>query len=114
MSYANLHSFNDLTYSEDEYEESVKPNSITLMPVFGENYIKRLFVIVETYEHKNYGRGKREYMKQFTKSERKTISKYYAKIYRWYLVTGIPHNGVRMSLNTYELLCRASDFFATI
>jgi len=98
--------------ADDDYP--IDENKIHIMFRFGSNYIKRLFVIVETYDHKGYGRGKREYLKQFSKKERNIISHYYGKIYRWYLVKGIPHQGVVMKPETYALLCRAADFFATI
>ena len=81
---------------------------------FNMDSIKPFYVIVETYSHKNYGHGKRAYLKEFTRPERKLISAYHAKIYSWYMRTGIPRDGVVMSMNTYNLLQRAANFFYTI
>lgn len=71
-------------------------------------------IIVEGYKHKNYGRGKRAYLKEFTEKERKAISKYHAKIYKWYLVTGFPDHYIFRKLQTVHLLQRAVIFFASI
>jgi len=98
----------------DEDDPQVDFRGVKTVTVFGSDYIKRLFVIVETYDHKNYGRGKREFLAQFTPAERKLLSKWYLKIYAWYLRTGIPNTGVRMSVGTYNTLCKFADFFATI
>jgi hypothetical protein len=94
--------------------EDQEVDDVKVVTVFGERKLKRLFVIVETYGHKKYGRGKREWLEQFTPAERKLVSSWYLKIYAWYLRTGIPRQGVQMSLSTYATLCKAADFFASI
>lgn len=115
MSLQNLRAWHDWN-EEDEMKdrEKAEPDSIKLVTKFGENYIRPLFVIVECYDHKKHGKGKREYLSQFSDKERKVISQYYGKLYDWYLRRGIPQDGVEMSLSTYELLCRAANFFASI
>lgn len=99
---------------EDDYIEPLEGSEVRLETRFGPDYIKPLFVIVECYDHKNHGRGKREYLKQFTKDERAVISRYYGRLYDWYLRRGIPVNGVAMRPSTLELLQRAASFFASI
>lgn len=96
------------------YEEELKPDSVKVVTRFGASYIRPLFVIVETYDHKSYGRGKREYLKQFTEAERKVISKWYGRLYDCYLRRGIPFSGVEMAPGTLALLQRAANFFASI
>jgi hypothetical protein len=98
----------------DDGETRVAPDGIKLVTKFGRDYIAQFQVIVECYDHKKYGRGKREWMKTFTESERKLISSYYGKLYNWFMKRGIPYEGVEMKLSTYNLLCRAADFFASI
>lgn len=102
------------TRDASDYEGELKPNDVKIVCRFGESYIKPLFVIVEMYDRKSYGKGKREYQKRFTEAERKVINRYYSRLYDWYLRTGIPCNGVVMSPATLELLQRASNFFASL
>lgn len=101
-------------YTWEEWDDENLPevSDVSLIILFGEQRIKPLFVIVEMWDHKNYGRGKREYLKNFDGKERKIIGKYHTSLYTWYLRTGIPRGGVRMSLKTYDLLERAANFFA--
>lgn len=89
-------------------------NGLAVRVIYGEQYLRQLFVIVEMYDHKKYGRGKRAWMNEFTDQERKIISKYYLKIYAWYLRTGIPLNGVAMRAKTYATLVKAANFFASL
>lgn len=85
-----------------------------VITLFGETKLRRLGVIVEMYDKKEFGRTRREYLKQFTEAERKVMSAWYLKIYAWFMRSGIPRGGVRMSIQTYHTLCRFSDFFATV
>ena len=97
----------------DDYEKNeIEIRDFALVTVFGEKKLRPLFVITEMWKRKGYGRGKRAYLAEFTKAERKMIGAWQSKIYRWYLVTGIPRTGVRMSVGTYALLSRAANFFA--
>lgn len=89
-------------------------DDIKIQVRFGNKYIQPFYIIVETYEHKNYGRGKRLYLQEFTKQERRIISEYHAKLYKWFMRTGVPVEGVVMKLKTYSLLQRASNFFSDI
>ena len=100
------------SWKDWEYENAEEVSDFKLIPTFGEKKISPLFVIVEMWDHKRYGRGKREYNETFTEKERKVIGKYHTYLYDWYLRTGIPASGVKMSLTTYDLLCRAANFFA--
>lgn len=70
-------------------------------------------VIVEAWEHKHYGRGKRAYLKEFTEKEREKIGQLHTKAYQWVLRTGHPGH-IQMSPDTHNLLVRAANFFATI
>jgi len=87
-----------------EAEEYIKNEGKTevhdykVVVLFGETLLRRLFVILEGYDKKKEGRVKRAYEAQFTKAERKVMSKWYLKIYAWYFRTGIPYDGVRMSV----------------
>lgn len=94
--------------------ESLKPDEVRLIVRLGESYIKPFYVIVEMYDKKGFGRGKRLYNRTFTESERKVISSYYGKLYDWFLRRGIPHEGVEMSMTTYTILQRAANFFASL
>lgn len=93
--------------------ESSEVPSLKLVTMFGAELLRPLFVIVEARE----GRGlsmsqKREYLRRFSDAERKLLSRWYLKIYAWYLRTGIPVNGVRMTVGTYQTLRRFADFHA--
>ncbi len=85
-----------------------------VITLFGETKLRRLGVIVEMYDKKEYGRVKREYINQFTEAERKVMSAWYPKIYAWFMRSGFPRGGVRMSIQTYHTLCRFAHFFATV
>lgn len=109
-------------YFDDDARQYVEHGSnadeevrgIELRTIVGADIIKPMFVIVETYDHKKYGKGKREYLAQFNEQERKVISKWYLRLYAFHLRTGIPAVGVLMSMRDLEILRRASNFFATI
>ena len=80
----------------------------------GEHYIKPLFVIVEVRAGRGLGMSaKRELKEQFTEAERKVLANWYARLYAYCLRTGVPHNGVRMRISTYNLLRRFADFYAS-
>lgn len=70
-------------------------------------------VIVESWEKKNYGRGKKAYLKEFTEKERKTLSRWHTTFYGWHLRTGTPLRAC-VDLKTLPLLRRACSFFATV
>lgn len=110
MAYQDLFPDDELI-QDSEYKGNKK--FFRLLPAFSGKYAKRWFVIVETYDHKNFGKGERRYLAEFSQSERNTISKWHTKLHRWYLVTGCPRYFV-VSVKTAGLLNRAADFFATI
>jgi hypothetical protein len=99
----------NLNYSEDE--GYVLKNGRKVYVSFTQNDLKQFAVIVEMWKHIGDGKGKREYVKNFTETERAKISKYYKIIYNWYLVKGFPQEAL-MKISTYDLLCRASNFLA--
>lgn len=75
-------------------------------------------VIVESWEKcvGPYASGskKRKYLAEFTLAERKILSKYNQKFYRWYLVTGPPAYFMFGKVSTIALIQRAANFFASI
>lgn len=87
-----------------------------LLPVFtGEAFLRVVAypVMVELWEKKNFGRHKRRWLAEFTLAERKKISSYYAKFYKWHLIKGTPRT-VSVSLDTLQLLQRAIGFFGSM
>jgi len=70
-------------------------------------------VIVEGWEKKRSGRVKRAYLKEFTESERKKLSGWHTKLYRWHLVSGVPRQ-IFIRPSTLQLLQRACAFFGAI
>lgn len=87
-----------------------------LLPVMlGETFrrIVQYPVIVESWEKAKFGRGKREWEKQFNQAERRKIASYHGRFHRWHLVSGTPDH-VSLQLGTLRLLIRAVQFFATI
>ncbi|MBS1722504.1 MAG: hypothetical protein JSS66_05795 [Armatimonadetes bacterium] len=101
-----------LDYVTGEGNEDL--TGVKLVMLWGEMYLRQLFVIAEMYEKKKFGRVKRRYLAEFDEAERAVISKWYLRIYAWYLVTGIPVKGVRMTPKTYGTLLKAANFFATV
>lgn len=115
--YANLKNTSDSLFPETWQPIDVlipaKDNE-RMYHTFTTEQVRQYFsAIVFTYDHKNYGRGKRGYMAQFTASERKTISSLYARGYAYEMRLGYPDKVV-MKLATYHLLIRAGNFFNSI
>ena len=100
--------------NEGFYSDYAQDRGIEIAYILHSDRIQPLFVIVEQYEKKRYGRVKREYLARYNEAERKTISRYYGKLYDWYLRSGIPHDGVKMRPATYALLADVANFFASI
>lgn len=75
-------------------------------------------VIVENWEKcvGPYASGskKRKFRTEFTEPERKLLSKYNQRFYRWYLVTGPPPYFLFGKVKTVGLIQRAANFFATV
>jgi hypothetical protein len=70
-------------------------------------------VIVEAWEKRLHGLGRRRYHAAFSVAERATIARYHTHFRRWYLVTGTPRR-IILRLRTLHLLNRAVAFFATV
>lgn len=107
--------FDELSERLNGRSDISKP--VSLRPVFSGEYFKSQVaypVIVEAWDRlKGSGSKRRRYQAEFTEAERKLISSYYRKFYRWYLVTGTPDK-VMLSLDTLNLLQRAVNFFAEV
>jgi len=70
-------------------------------------------IIVENWDKRLFGKGKRLYDQTFTLREKMSIGGYYTKFYKWYLVKGVPPHSTFVVRNV-ELLKRAGDFFANL
>ena len=108
-----------LAKHDPDYESDIEPLPPSGVAVLvrlrvGEEHIRPLFVIVEMYARKQYGRGRRAWENQFSQTERKIISRWYGRLYDYYLRTGMPRQGVEMMPGTLELLQRAANFFASL
>lgn len=95
-------------------EEGGDVRGVKLIALFGEEPLRRLFVIAERTENGVHGRVRRQLDAQFTKAERKVLSNWRLRIRAWLLLTGVPRNGVRMAPSTYGTLCKFADFFASV
>lgn len=62
----------------------------------------------------NTGRRKRLMKETFTEEEIAKLSKLKAQAYSWYLVKGVPMNGVKMTLGTLALWQKLGDFCASL
>ena len=76
------------------------------------------YPVLVTQWHRAVGPGssarhRNAYQEQFSEKERRIISRYKSRFYRWYLVTGPPQH-TSMKATTYALLKRAVAFFAGI
>lgn len=60
------------------------------------------------------GRHRRAYHAAFTEAERKKIGSWKAKFWTWEMRSGYPLKGVAMTAQTWTLLQRAGDFFASV
>ena len=87
---------------------------VKVITLIGPDLLKRLAVIPEQYDKKNYGRVKRAFLEQFNEHERKVLSTWYPRLYSWEYKKGYPYDGVRMAVGTYVKLVRFANFFATI
>lgn len=88
-----------------------RPRTKLLLFLPGDEIAKYSGVIVEMWEHKNYGRGKRAYLAEFDETERRTISTLHTRAYNWYMRHGYPEY-VEMSASNFAILVRAANFFA--
>jgi hypothetical protein len=70
-------------------------------------------VIVECWEKKATGPGKRKYYAEFNEKERMSIGMYYPKFRKWYLVTGVPDSCTFLAKNL-PVLQKAGNFFANL
>lgn len=71
-------------------------------------------VIVEAWDRVGRcGSKRRKYNAAFTEAERRLLTAYHGRFYRWYLVSGSPRR-VACRLKTLQMLKRAVDFFASI
>ena len=89
---------------------------LRVVPVFSGEKFREVCpypVIVESWEKRLHGSGRRRYRAEFTEKERATIARWQTKFEGWYLRTGTPKR-VIIEPSTLRLLRRAVDFFASI
>ena len=103
-----------MSHFEEEDPEIKEVSDVAVVTVLGKKLLTRLSVIPEGYDKRTFGRVKRAYLEQFDLADRQVLSRWYPRIYGWFYRTGIPVKGVRMSLKTYQTLCRFADFFASV
>lgn len=98
-----------------EFSEPQQKDIRLMLFLSGEKLQSLVFypVIVEMWEKKKDGSRKRKWEATFSTKERDKISRYYAKFYRWYFVSGTPQK-VCIAPMTIELLMRAANFFGTL
>lgn len=103
----------------DTIEISTTNHPITLMPIFSGVAFLQLVqypIIVEMWDkivgRETGGRRKRAWLTQFSEADRRLLSHWHQRFYRWHLVTGTPQR-IIMRLSTLEVLQRAVHFFAT-
>jgi hypothetical protein len=102
--------------SDFEKDSFVGGKEMQLLPVFtGEHFIQIVAypVIVESWDKKKSFSRNRRWLTEFTDQERKLISSYYARFYKWHLISGGPKK-VSCRLSTISVLQRAVNFFASI
>lgn len=62
----------------------------------------------------NTGRRKRLMSQLFTESERRHIAEIRRQAHSWFLVKGVPNDGVKMTISTYKLWHKLADFCASL
>lgn len=91
------------------------PGALRLQPVVSGVFFSQIIqyqIIVENWEKRLKGRVRREYEQQFTQTERNRLQKWYVKLHRWHLISGVPDT-VLLKTSTITLLQKAVHFFAT-
>jgi hypothetical protein len=72
-------------------------------------------VVVEMWKRLKDGSRRRQYLQTFNDIEREKINRWYTNFYKWYLVTGVPADGVVMSPRTLLWLReKVIPFFAQL
>lgn len=98
-------------YENFDVSDSDRP--VRLITQFrGDTIARYTGVLVECWHHKNYGRVKRAYLAEFDEQERAKLAKLYTKSYAWVMRSGHP-DYISMKFETYNLLIRAANFFAS-
>lgn len=70
-------------------------------------------VVVERWDRRLSGKGKRRWLAEFTKRERRQAEILHTKLRRWYLLSGTPQK-ILLRADTIKLLQRLCDFFASL
>jgi len=70
-------------------------------------------IVVEMWDHKRYGRGKRAWLKEFNEAERKKAGSLHSRFYGYYMRTGVPRHVV-LSVDTIHFIKRLVNFFGTL
>lgn len=99
---------------QDEYQDIPTDAGSHIIILWPKDKIRQFGgVIVQCWDHKGHGRGKREWLSEFNKSERKKAGELYRKLYEWEMRRGYPQT-IQFSFKTYHLLNRLGNFFASI
>ena len=98
--------------------EMLKPINRTMVTLTAEEVNRLQTPIVcemwdKTVGLRSGGRIRREWLKQFSKKERKRAGYLHSKFHKWYLVTGTPQYVV-LSYDTILFTKRLVEFFACI
>jgi hypothetical protein len=70
-------------------------------------------IVVHGWEHKQYGRTKRQWLSQFSEQERKKAASLYPVFYDWYLGNGYPDQK-KFQKETVDFINKLVYFFATV
>lgn len=70
-------------------------------------------IIVEMWDKKSFGKGRRLWLEQFTEKERHQARAIYEKAYTWHLRTGVP-DYTTITESSWGLLHKMIQFFGTL
>ena len=71
-------------------------------------------VIIEGWDKRKFGRGKRMWLSEFTQEERDAAWHLHEKFFRWAMLDGIPQRHRFRTVTSLELVQKLVSFFARI
>ena len=76
-------------------------------------------IVVEGWNHKSYGKGKRKWLAEFNERERREAKLYYNLFYGWHFRRGVPQSctlksGISDGYATLKFIKRLVSFFVTL
>ncbi len=89
---------------------------VELVPTFSGEQFQEFVdypVIVESWDKKNFGRGKRRWLAEFTEEERKIIEEWHKHFHSWHIRHGRRFR-VKCRMHLIPILQKACNFFARI